>query len=144
MLTARPLGGRWPPARPQRRRHLPYDLDDPAYVRVKHRPNSADWDPDEPILLVEVPPLLFPLGPVILHGLRKDAKAGRLAYTEHSGRHYTTIAAVREMLKPRIQPPPEGPPDAPPGLAPPPGVRRTADQEALDAVLALRSSRASK
>ncbi len=138
MLTARPLGGRWPPARLRRRRQLPYDLNDPALVRVKARPDPDDWSDKEAILLVEVAALLFPLGPVKVYGLREAAKAGLLAYTEHSGRHYTTIAAVREMLKPRIQPPPEGPSDPLPGLESPPGVRRTADQEALDAALELR------
>ena len=144
MTSARPLGGRWPPATPRRRRQLPYDLDDPAYVRVKHRPNPLDWDPDEPILVVEVAALLFPLGPVKAHGLRQAAKDGRLAWCEHSGRHYTTIAAVREMLTPRIQPAPEGPPDPPPGLEPPPGIRRTPEQAALDAALALRNTRTRK
>ena len=89
---------------------MPYDLDDPALTRVRARPTPDLWDTTEPLTLLEVAALMFPLGPVSPNTLRRARSQGQLATRMVCHRIYTTIEAVRAMTLPVITPTPEPPP----------------------------------
>lgn len=139
-LPARLSSGHFPPTGTRRRR-LPYDLTEPPFVRLLYRQTPDLWDPDEPITLPEAGALLFPNGPLTLNSLYVAAREGRLRVAEHANRYYTTINAVRELLRPEplVHPPVQATPR--PGLEGPRGVRRTEDQAAVTAMLVARRRR---
>jgi len=58
-----------------------------------------DIDPDLPVRLAGIIPIMFPLGGMTPSGLRKEAMRGRLVLMRIAGKDFTTINAVREMLR---------------------------------------------
>lgn len=60
---------------------------------------TNDIDPDLPIRLAGIIPIMFPLGGMTPSGLRKEAVRGRLVLMRIAGKDFTTINAVKEMLR---------------------------------------------
>ena len=60
---------------------------------------TSDIDPDLPIRLAGIIPIMFPLGGMTPSGLRKEAARGRLVLMRIAGKDFTTINAVKEMLR---------------------------------------------
>jgi hypothetical protein len=58
-----------------------------------------DIDPDLPIRLAGIIPIMFPLGGMTPSGLRKEAARGRPVLMRIAGKDFTAINAVREMLR---------------------------------------------
>lgn len=69
--------------------------------RVKLRPLASEWEDTEPVTLVEAIALLFPNGPLTVKSLRTAIHRSDLAAARVAGKDFTTLKAVREMMKPR-------------------------------------------
>jgi len=56
-------------------------------------------DDHAPLRLAAACARAFPNGDMTVHGLRKEAKRGRLTIWRIAGKDFTTIAAIKEMLE---------------------------------------------
>ena len=73
----------------------------PIPPRVAERPSPSQWLDDETLTYWEGAALFFPTGkPLTVDSLRNAARKGRLAFVEVGGRHLTTPAAIRDLLRP--------------------------------------------
>lgn len=64
----------------------------------QRKPITNDIDPDLPIGLAGIIPIIFPLGGMTPSGMCKEAVRGRLVMMGIAGKDFTTINAVKEML----------------------------------------------
>ncbi|WP_455274220.1 hypothetical protein [Rhizobium herbae] len=71
---------------------------------------TNDSNPDSPIRLADIIPVMFPLGGMTPSGLRKESTRGRLVLMRIAGKDFTTINAVKEMLPICALPRPPSPP----------------------------------
>ncbi|WP_237481828.1 hypothetical protein [Lichenibacterium dinghuense] len=80
-------------------------MTDRALTRVAARPAVTDWDEDEILTLFEAVALMFPDGAVTISTLRTAKRKRELATRRIAGADWTTIAHVREMIRPRLSEP---------------------------------------
>jgi hypothetical protein len=60
---------------------------------------TSEIDPDLPVHLAGIIPIMFPLGGTTPSSLRKEVARGRLLLMRIAGKDFTTINAVKEMLR---------------------------------------------
>lgn len=69
-------------------------------IRVKTRPDPAQWDDDEVLTLAEATALFFPQGPLTLSSLRNAVASGALEIARVAGKDLTTPRAIRKLVRP--------------------------------------------